>query len=153
VTARVQQVVDERRALERRLDEAMRGGGDRVQALVAGATTIAGAKVVAAPVQAADIKELQAMGDALRERLGTGVGVIAASFADGKNSLLVIVTDDLRERGVRADAIIKDIAAQAGGRGGGKPHLAQAGIPDAARIPEAIARAPEMVRAFLEQKS
>ena len=153
VTTRVQQVLEERRALERRLEEAMRGGGDRVQTLVAGATPIAGAKVVAAPVQAADIKELQAIGDALRERLGTGVGVIAASFADGKNSLLVIVTDDLRERGVRADAIIKDIAAQAGGRGGGKAHLAQAGIPDAARIPDALARAPEVVRSFLEQPS
>jgi len=56
---------------------------------------------------------------------------------------------DLRDRGVRADALIKDIAAVAGGRGGGKPHMAQAGIPDASRFEEAFARAPELVRSAL----
>jgi alanyl-tRNA synthetase len=95
------------------------------------------------------VKELQSLGDAVRERLGSGVGVLAASFEDGKNTLLVVVTDDLRDRGVRADALIKDIAAAAGGRGGGKPHMAQAGIPDASRFDEAFARAPELVRTAL----
>ena len=68
-------------------------------------------------MRAGDVKELQALGDAMREKLGSGVGVLAASFEDGKNALLVVVTDDLRERGVRADALIKDIAAAAGGQG------------------------------------
>ncbi len=75
----------------------------------------------------------------MRETLGSGVGVLAASFEDGKNTLLVVVTDDLRDRGIRADALIKDIASAAGGRGGGKPHMAQAGIPDAARFGDALA--------------
>ena len=98
---------------------------------------------------AADVKELQTLGDALREQLGSGVGVLAATFADGKSTLLVVVTDDLRDRGVRADQLVKEIAAVAGGRGGGKPHMAQAGIPDASRIAEAIAHAPSVVRAAL----
>ena len=97
-----------------------------------------GSRLVASIVRAGDVKELQALGDAIREKLGSGVGVLAASFEDGKNTLLVVVTDDLREHGVRADALIKDIAAAAGGRGGGKPHMAQAGIPDAARFGDAI---------------
>jgi alanyl-tRNA synthetase len=151
VPRRVQALLDERRALEKRLEEAMRGGGDQVQALVGGATKLNGARVVASVVQAADIKELQAMGDALREKLGTGVGVLAASFGEGKSTLLVVVTDDLRDRGIRADALIKDIAAAAGGRGGGKPHMAQAGIPDASRIPEALARTPQLVAPLLER--
>ena len=46
--------------------------------------------------------------------------------------MLAVVSDDLRERGVRADTIIRELAASAGGKGGGKPHMAQAGIPDAA---------------------
>ncbi len=147
VPKRVQSVLEERRALERRLDGAMRsGGGDQVQSLVAGATKESGVRIVASLVEAADVKELQALGDALRERLGSGVGVLAASFADGKNTLLVVVTDDLRERGVSADAIVKDLAAAVGGRGGGKPHMAQAGIPDAARLPEALAQAPAIIR-------
>ncbi|MGZ8492293.1 MAG: DHHA1 domain-containing protein, partial [Gemmatirosa sp.] len=63
----------------------------------------------------------------------------------GKGMLVVVVTDDLRERGVRADAIIKSIAEVAGGRGGGKPHMAQAGIPDASKLAEALAQAPALV--------
>ena len=141
--------------LERRLDEAMRGGGDQLQSLIGRAQSIGanGSRLVASVVRAGDVKELQALGDAIREKLGSGVGVLAASFEDGKNALLVVVTDDLRERGVRADALIKDIAAAAGGRGGGKPHMAQAGIPDASRFDDALARAPELVRDALSNRS
>ena len=147
---RVAGLIEERRGLERRLDEAMRGGGDQLQnAAAARASRSAsnGSRLVASVVRAGDVKELQALGDAIREKLGSGVGVLAASFEDGKNALLVVVTDDLRERGVRADALIKDIAAAAGGEGGGKPHMAQAGIPDAARFGEAlVARAGARAR-------
>jgi alanyl-tRNA synthetase len=148
IEKRVAALLEERRGLERRLDEAMRGGGDQLQSLLGRAESLGhdGSKLVTGVVRAGDVKELQALGDAVREKLGSGVGVLAASFEDGKNTLLVVVTDDLRERGLRADALIKDIAAAAGGRGGGKPHMAQAGVPDAARFGDALARAPELVR-------
>ncbi|HET7373571.1 MAG TPA: alanine--tRNA ligase [Gemmatimonadaceae bacterium] len=153
IEKRVVGLLDERRILERRLEEAMRGGGDQLQSLFGQAQTIGdnGSRLVSGVVRAGDVKELQALGDAVREKLGSGVGVLAASFEDGKNTLLVVVTDDLRARGVRADALIKDIAAAAGGRGGGKPHMAQAGIPDASRLGDALARAPELVRSALGQ--
>jgi alanyl-tRNA synthetase len=151
VEKRLMGLLEERRTLERRLDEAMRGGGDQLQSLLTSAQPVGanGSRLVASVVRAGDVKELQALGDAVREKLGSGVGVLAASFEDGKNSLVVVVTDDLRERGVRADALIKEIAAAAGGRGGGKPHMAQAGIPDASRFGEALSRAPELVRTAL----
>ncbi|HEX5435523.1 MAG TPA: alanine--tRNA ligase [Gemmatimonadaceae bacterium] len=149
VVKRVEAVVEERRTLQRRLDDALRGGGDQLRRLLSHAQRLDGAQLVAAAVEAGDVKELQALGDALRERLGSGIAVIAAAFGDGKNALLVVVTDDLRARGVRADALVKEIAAAAGGRGGGKPHMAQAGIPDAARIPDALASASNVVRAAL----
>ncbi len=63
--------------------------------------------------------------------------------------MLAVVTDDLRDRGVRADVILREIAASAGGKGGGKPHMAQAGIPDAARMASALADAPEIIRKHL----
>ena len=151
VLKRVQTMLDERRALERKLEDAMRGGGDQVQRLLAGATQVDGSRIVAASVTAGDLHELQAMGDAVREQLGSGVGVLGASFAEGKHGMLVVVTDDLRERGVRADTLIKTLAASAGGRGGGKPHMAQAGIPDGARLADAIRQAPALVRPVLEQ--
>jgi len=152
VPKRVRALVDERKALEKRLDEAHRGsgGGDRVTQLLAAATTIGGARVVAQTVPVTDTPELQALGDSLRERLGSGIGVLAASLADGKHTLLVVVTDDLRDRGVRADEIVRTLAATAGGRGGGKPHMAQAGIPDAGRFPDVLARVSATVAPILE---
>src|SRR5215207_3341246 len=94
------------------------------------------------------MKSLQALGDALREQMHSGIAVLAAT-AEGKHTLLAVVTDDLRDRGVRADTVIKELAAIAGGRGGGKQHMAQAGIPDPARIPEALGRLPDIVRGLL----
>jgi len=155
VEKRVAGLIEERRGLERRLDEAMRGGGDQLQALFQRAEAVGsnGTRLVAGIVRVNDLKELQALGDAVREKLGSGVGVLAASFEDGKNTLIVVVTDDLREHGIHANDLIKDIAAAAGGRGGGKPHMAQAGIPDASRLSDAIASAPERVRAALGDRA
>ena len=68
-----------------------------------------------------------------------------------KHAMLVVVTDDLRALGVRADSIVRDVAAIAGGKGGGKPHMAQAGIPDGSRIAEALASAAELIRPILPQ--
>jgi alanyl-tRNA synthetase len=149
VEKRVQQLVDERRVLEKKLEDAMRGGGDELQTLIGAAQPIGtdGARLVIGMVTVADAKALQAMGDALREQLKSGIGLLAARLEDGKGSILAVVSDDLRERGLRADAIVREVAAVAGGKGGGKPHMAQAGIPDASRLEEALAEAPRLVAA------
>ena len=150
VALKVDTLLQEKRQLEKRLDEAMRGGGgDTVERLVSTATAVDGMHVVASIVSVPDVKSLQALGDAIRERLKTGVAALGATFDDGKSTLLAVVTDDARDRGVRADAVIKELAAAAGGRGGGKPHMAQAGIPDATKIPEALGRLPDIVRGLL----
>jgi alanyl-tRNA synthetase len=149
---RVQSLVDERRTLEKRLDEEMRsGGGGAIKSLVDESTIVEGVRVVAASVSAPDLAALQTMGDALREQMGTGIGVLAASFDNGKNTIITVVTDDLRDRGVRADNILREIASAAGGKGGGKPHMAQAGIPDADRMRSVMAEAPDIVRRSLSR--
>jgi alanyl-tRNA synthetase len=151
VERRVQQLAEERRTLERKLEEALRGGGDDLQKLIAAATPLGGngARLVVGEVRVDDAKALQGLGDTLREQLTSGVGLLAARLEDGKGSLLAVVTDDLRAKGLRADAIVRDVAALAGGRGGGKPHMAQAGIPDADRIGAALSEAPKLVAAML----
>jgi alanyl-tRNA synthetase len=156
VERRVQSLLDERRSLQKRVDEMLRGGGgpgDQIGSLVGQAERANGARIAAGQVSAGDVRELHTMGDTLRERLGSGVGVLASSLEGGKNVLLVVVTDDLRERGLRADKLVGEIASRVGGRGGGKAHMAQAGIPDAGRLPEAIAAAPEVIRAALAPAS
>ncbi|HEY0529666.1 MAG TPA: alanine--tRNA ligase [Gemmatimonadaceae bacterium] len=147
---RVQTIVEERRALEKRLEESMRsGGGGAIKSLVDKSEVVNGVRVIAANVAAPDLNTLQAMGDALREQMSTGVGVLAASFDNGKNTMLTVVSDDLRDKGIRADTIVRELAAAAGGKGGGKPHMAQAGIPDAERMKSVVADAVEMIRKHL----
>jgi alanyl-tRNA synthetase len=147
---RVHALVEERRTLEKRLQEAMKsGGGGAIKSLVDQGSMVNGVKVVAANVSAPDLPSLQAMGDALREQMETGVGVLAASFDNGKNTMLAVVSDDLRQRGISADTIVRELASAAGGKGGGKPHMAQAGIPDAARMASVDADAPEIIRKHL----
>jgi alanyl-tRNA synthetase len=156
VERRVQSLLDERRSLQKRLEEMLRDGGgpgDQIGSLIGQAERSNGARIAAGQVSAGNVRELQTMGDTLRERLGSGVGVLASSLEGGKNVLLVVVTDDLRERGLRADKLVGEIASRVGGRGGGKAHMAQAGIPDAGRLPEAIAAAPEVIRAALAPAS
>ncbi|HEU4584691.1 MAG TPA: alanine--tRNA ligase [Gemmatimonadaceae bacterium] len=156
VERRVQTLLEERRSLQKRLEEMLRGGGgpgDQIGTIIGNAERADGARIAAGQVSAGDVRELQTMGDTLRERLGSGVGVLASSLEGGKNVLLVVVTDDLRERGLRADKLVGEIASRVGGRGGGKAHMAQAGIPDAERLPDAIAAAPEVIRAALAPAS
>ena len=146
VVKRVHSLMDEKRLLEKRLAEAVRSGsGNETDRLVSMAEDVAGVKVIAARVSADDSKSFGALADALRDKLGSGVAILAAEV-DGKHTLLAVVTDDLMVRGIRADTILREVAAVAGGRGGGKAHMAQAGIPNESRIAEALAAVVPVVR-------
>jgi len=139
-------LIDERKQLEKRLDEAMRGGvsgGGVAQQLASQATEVSGMRFLSTRVDVVDVKALQALGDSLREALGSGVAVLGAVLADGKGALLVVSTDDARDRGLRADIVVREVAATVGGRGGGKPHMAQAGV-EADKLDVAIAAASEI---------
>ncbi len=149
VLPRVQALLDEHRELQRQLQRARSGGGpDAVARLLDTALAVDGARVIAMPVEVADSAELRALGDQLRERLGSGVAVLAATLGE-RASLFAIATDDMVQRGVRADRIVREVAALAGGKGGGRPHMAEAGVGDPARVPDALARVPEIVRPML----
>ena len=71
--------------------------------------------------------------------------MLGAAFDDGKATLLVVVSDALREKGVSAGDLVKAFAAKTGARGGGKPHMAQAGITHDA-LESAIVTAGTIVR-------
>ena len=153
VLKKAQALVDERRVLEKQLAEAMKGGSGEVGRLLEGAGLVDGVQAIASVVRAPDIRALQALGDALREQSGAIVAALGATFEDRKSTLLVVVTDAARARSLRADEVVRDLAVAAGGRGGGRPHMAQAGIPDGARLPEALARLEPVLRAHLSRGS
>jgi alanyl-tRNA synthetase len=145
---RLQQVLEQNRDLQKQLERARtQGGGDVVGRLVDGAQTVDGTKVIAQAVEADGADGLRAIGDGLRERLGSGIAVIAGGGE--RPMMLAVVTDDMITRGIRADAVIREVAAIAGGKGGGKPHMAQAGVGEPGRVDEALAKVLEIVRPML----
>ncbi|HSJ25123.1 MAG TPA: alanine--tRNA ligase [Longimicrobiales bacterium] len=146
---RLEQMLDENRELRRRLDKARQAGSaDVVGDLVNGAEEVAGVKVIAREVEAESADELRAIGDRLRERLGSGAAVIAARGED-KVALIAVVTDDLISRGVKAGDLMKEVAKATGGSGGGRPHMAQGGAGDPAKLADALKLAPAFVRSRL----
>ena len=146
---RLEKLVEEVRELRRHLERARtEGSGDVVTALLAAATDAGGVKVVAQQVEAASMDELRALGDGLRTRLGAGAAVLAAQIGE-RMALFAVVTDDLISRGLRADALVREVAKLTGGSGGGKPHMAQGGVGDATRLPAALAQAADIVRGQL----
>ncbi len=146
---RLDALLAESRELHQSLSRARASGGaDVVGRLLEGATQVDGAKVVASVVEVADADELRAVGDRLRERLGSGVAVLAADVG-GRTTIFVVSTDDMVSRGVRADAVVREVAALAGGKGGGRPHMAQAGVTQPERVPDALAKVVEIVRPML----
>jgi len=149
VLRRVQTVVDERRALEKRVSELMRGGGSGtsgpVQQLLDGAVSVNGLRLVAREVASADAKALQELAEAARESASDVILILVSAMDGGKNAVIAAVGDAARERGARADVIVKTLTQEFGGRGGGKPALAQGGVPTSDVFPALLARAEAIV--------
>jgi alanyl-tRNA synthetase len=117
------------------------GGGGRD--LLAEAVTIKGIKVLAAAVEVDDAKVLRDTGDQLRDKLGSGV-VVLMGTGGAEVKLVAMVTKDLVGK-VQAGKLLGEVAAQLGGRAGGKPEMAQGGGKDAAAVPQALVFAREWV--------
>ena len=135
---RLRKLLDEQKALERQLAEMetklARGKADD---LAASARQVNGVAVVAGRIDGLDADGLRAVADTLRDRLGSGV-VCVGSVLDGKVNLVAAVTKDLVKR-FPAGRLIQEVAQAAGGRGGGRPDLAQAGAPDPSKLDGALA--------------
>jgi alanyl-tRNA synthetase len=108
---------------------------------------IAGVPLITKRVAGLEKGALRSISDSLRDRLGSGV-VVIASESDGRVSLVVSVSKDLTPR-VQAGAIVKALAPIIGGAGGGRPDFAEAGGKDPAKIDELLSKAPETLRSLL----
>jgi len=117
-------------------------GGD----LTADAREVAGVKVLATLVDGADAKTLRVTMDKVKDKLGSGVILLAAADGD-KVALVAGVTKDLTDR-VKAGDLMKRVAERVGGKGGGRPDMAQGGGTDAAALPAAL----EDVYAWVEER-
>jgi alanyl-tRNA synthetase len=107
-----------------------------------------GIQVLAQRVDSLDRGQLRTLVDNLRNKLGSGVVVLGSVQEDGKVALIAGVTRDLTGR-LPAGKIITLLAPKVGGKGGGRPDMAEAGGKDASALNAALASAPDVIRELL----
>lgn len=105
---------------------------------------INGVQSVVAQMDGMSMDSLREVSDWFRNKVKSGV-LVLGSTADDRPQLLVTVSDDLTKKGLHAGNLIKEIAAVVGGGGGGRPNMAQAGGKDASKLPQALAKARELI--------
>ncbi len=136
---RIDELMEEKRKLEKelaglKLKEKLGG----INSIVSNPSDVNGIKVYKGRVDVSNMEELKSMGDELRAKIKSGVGVLI-SEVDGKVGMVAIVTDDLiKEKKLSAGRIVGNLAKIVGGGGGGHSHLATAGGKDISKIDEAI---------------
>ena len=141
--ARIGQLLDERRKLERELTDAKKklamGGGAKAGGEANGVRMVGDIKLMARAVEGIDIKDLKSLADEGKKQLGSGVVALVATSEDGKASIVVGVTPDLIARFSAVDLVRRASEVLGGKGGGGKPDMAQAGGPDGAMADAALA--------------
>ena len=145
IESKVVQLAERGRQLEKELDRlkarlAAAAGSD----LASQAVEIDGARVLAARLDGVDAKALRETMDRLKDKLGSAV-IVLGSARDGKVSLVAGVTRDLTDK-IRAGDLVREVAAQVGGKGGGRADMAQAGGNRPEALPGALAAVPDWVR-------
>jgi alanyl-tRNA synthetase len=148
VAERVAGLLEEIKALKKQAGQRRAESGSRLspEELLAEATRLGDARVVARAIEGASPDELRQLIDVLRRKAGSALAVLLASAADGKVQLAAGLTPDLVERGLHAGNWLKEVAPVVGGGGGGRPDMAQAGGKDPAKIPAALEKAVEAIK-------
>ncbi len=147
LTQRIGQVQDQVKTLEKELERLKsKLAASQGDELVSQAVDVAGIKVLAAKLDGADAKTLRETMDQLKDKLKTAA-IVLGSVTDGKVALIAGVTADATAK-VKAGELVNFVAQQVGGKGGGRPDMAQAGGTEPEKLPQALAG----VAAWVQQK-
>ncbi len=148
IDAKIAQLIEHAKATEKELAR-LRGQlalGRLDEVMAAGMRTIKGVKVLAIVLDGADATIMRETLDKVKDRLQSGIAVLA-TVNDGKVALIAGVTKDLTGK-VKAGDLVNHVAQQVGGKGGGRPDMAQAGGTNPAALPDAL----RSIEAWLEQR-
>ncbi len=147
VERRVNELLAERAALEALVDDLQRHGGDGAEVLAEAECEVNGTRLTyrGVRIKARGARDARSWGDRFRESAGMGVAVVAAEMPGDRHVLFAFATDSAIAAGVRADALVREVAALVGGKGGGRPHMAQAGVADPAGLGDAVRRGAEIL--------
>jgi len=149
IVSRISGLLQDYRALQRENESlTTKLGNLEAGSIVDQAKTINGVTVLAAKVNAKDMNSLRGMMDDLKNKLQSAIVVLGAA-EDGKVNLIAGVTKDLVDKGYHAGKLIKEVAERCGGKGGGRPDMAQAGAKQPEKLEEALKLVDEWVDSVL----
>ncbi len=147
---RVNELLEEKKKLEKEIAELLlkeKLGG--IDSIISSKETVEGIDLYKGKVEASNMDELKSMGDELRNKIKSGIGLMIAEVED-KVQMVCVVSDDLiKEKNLSAGKIVGDTAKILGGGGGGRPHLATAGGKDASKIDEALSSLSSIISKYL----
>ncbi|BHH81779.1 alanine--tRNA ligase [Desulforhopalus sp. 52FAK] len=150
VAVKVEQLLGHVKEMEKQVSDLSKQlASSDLDSLFDAAVEIDGIKVVSAEIPLDSPKTLREVGDKVRDTLGSGVAVLGGAIG-GKAAILALVSKDLTSR-IKAGALVSKVAQVVGGKGGGRPDMAQAGGPMVDKLPEAIKTVPAAVKEILSQ--
>ncbi len=142
---RLRRLVTEMKELEKALDKFKgRSAAERSSEILGKAREVNGVKVIAGRLDGMETKDLRVLADNVRDGLGSGI-LLLASVKDDQAAMVAMVTKDLVERFSAGD-LLKKVAASAGGRGGGKPDIAQGGTKEIKKLDKALESLYDIVK-------
>lgn len=147
---RARQVIDEKQELDILIDDlgGIQGSGET---LVLEENILLDELMIsykAVRLRARNVDDVRKWGDAFLTGEKSGVSVVVGILPKGKHALFAFVTDDLISKGLKADEIVQDVATVVGSKGGGRSHMAQAGVEDPDRLDEALRVGCDFVKKF-----
>ena len=142
---KVRKLLGDLKELEKSLEKFKgRSAAESSPKILAAAHDIKGIKVISHRIDGMDSKDLRELADKVRDSLGSGI-VLLASVKDDQAAMVAMVTKDLTGQ-YKAGDLLKQVAATAGGRGGGKPDIAQGGTKEIDRLDKAINSLYDMIQ-------
>ncbi|MGL5314192.1 MAG: alanine--tRNA ligase [Peptostreptococcaceae bacterium] len=146
LTQRVASLLEENKNLGKELhDVKTKMSLQSIDSVLDSKVDINGVSLVTTKFNGMDMNTLKDVADKLRDKLSSGV-VVLANTADDKVNFVVTATEDVVKRGIHSGNIVREVATIAGGKGGGRPNMAQAGAPDVTKVDEALNHANEVVK-------
>ncbi|MGN0700589.1 MAG: alanine--tRNA ligase, partial [Oscillospiraceae bacterium] len=147
---RAESVMAELREKDRKIESMEQAAANaKLGDIFANVPEINGVKLVCAKLDGMGADGLRKTGDSVADKFDCFVAVLAGT-ADGKSTILCKCSKSAVEKGANAGTFVREIAAVAGGKGGGKPDQAMAGIPDASKIGDALAAAADIVAKYIK---
>jgi alanyl-tRNA synthetase len=141
---KLRQLFDRQKKLERELESLRsKAAGSATAELASSATDVGGIRIVAARLEGLDAKSLRDSVDQLKQQLGDCV-ILLAGASDGRVALIAGVHGAALGR-IKAGSVVAHVAAQIGGKGGGRPDMAQGGGADSPELPAILAALPDWV--------